>query len=77
MAYFNDIARRGDMVERLLGTVARFFDAAAQRHATRRIYRTTLSELSELTNRELADLGLHRSELKRIAWEAAYGKAVE
>ena len=37
-----------------------------------RLYRKTLIELSELTTRELADLGLHRSMLKRVAYEAAY-----
>ncbi len=35
-------------------------------------YRRTLSELSGLSNRELADLGLHRSELKRVAFMAVY-----
>ncbi len=72
MAYYNDVTRHNDPVERTLGSVARFFEAAAQRHATRRVYRTTLDELHALSNRELADLGLHRSELKRIAWEAAH-----
>ncbi|MEO9782417.1 MAG: DUF1127 domain-containing protein [Sedimentitalea sp.] len=37
-----------------------------------RVYRHTLSELSVLSDRELADLGLHRSMLKRIAYQAAY-----
>lgn len=40
----------------------------------RRVYKQTLSELNGLSNRELADLGLHRSMLTRIALEAAYGK---
>ena len=72
MAYFNDVARNSDTVERTLNTVARFFEAAAQRRATQRVYRTTLQELDVLSNRELADLGMHRSELKRVAWEAAH-----
>lgn len=38
----------------------------------RRLYRRTLAELSGLSNRELADLGLHRSELRRVAYQAAY-----
>lgn len=37
-----------------------------------RVYRHTLSELSALSDRELADLGLHRSMLKRVAYQAAY-----
>ncbi|KIC49185.1 DUF1127 domain-containing protein [Tateyamaria sp. ANG-S1] len=72
MAYYNDVAQRSDLVERILGTAARMFEAAADRRAQRRVYRTTLNELSALSNRELADLGLHRSELKRVAWESAH-----
>ncbi|MBY5932121.1 DUF1127 domain-containing protein [Tateyamaria omphalii] len=71
MAYYNDVAQRSDLVERILGTAARVFEAAAERRAKARVYRTTLTELNALSNRELADLGLHRSELKRVAWESA------
>ena len=49
-------------------------EAARARFAQYRVYRKTLSELGELSNRELADLGLNRSMLKRIALEAAYGE---
>ncbi|WP_299724943.1 DUF1127 domain-containing protein [uncultured Tateyamaria sp.] len=73
MAYYNELAQRSDLVERTLATLAHYFEAAAARHATRRVYKTTLRELQALSNRELADLGLHRSELSRVAWEAAYG----
>ncbi|MEX0351513.1 MAG: DUF1127 domain-containing protein [Paracoccaceae bacterium] len=37
-----------------------------------RVYRRTLGELSALSERELADLGMHRSMIRRIAMEAAY-----
>ncbi|WP_424987832.1 DUF1127 domain-containing protein [Microbulbifer sp. S227A] len=37
-----------------------------------RVYRETLNELSALSDRELADLGLHRSMLRRVAHQAAY-----
>ncbi|MFN3937620.1 MAG: DUF1127 domain-containing protein [Gemmobacter sp.] len=40
----------------------------------RRVYRRTLAELNALTTRELADLGLTRSMLTRVALEAAYGR---
>ena len=73
MAYYNDVAQRSDLVERILGTAARVFEAAAERRAKQRVFRTTFNELNVLSNRELADLGLHRSELKRVAWEAAEG----
>ena len=36
-----------------------------------RLYRETFNELSALSNRELADLGLHRSNLHQIARESA------
>ncbi|SHG61298.1 protein of unknown function [Cognatiyoonia sediminum] len=49
---------------------ARMAEASAQR----KTYNTTMSELSALSNRELADLGLHRSMIKQVALEAAYGK---
>ena len=45
----------------------------AERRAKYRMYRETLAELSGLSNRELADLGLHRSMLTRVAYQAAYG----
>jgi uncharacterized protein YjiS (DUF1127 family) len=44
---------------------------AAQR---RRVYSQTLSELQALSDRDLADLGLHRSLISAVAKEAAYGK---
>ncbi|SNR26435.1 DUF1127 domain-containing protein [Puniceibacterium sediminis] len=40
--------------------------------AKRKLYRNTLDELQSLNDRELADLGLHRSILRRVAYEAAY-----
>jgi len=39
-----------------------------------RLYRRSVSELSDLSVRELADLGLHRSEIKRVAHETIYGQ---
>ncbi len=38
----------------------------------RAVYSRTLQELQALSNRELADLGIHRSEIPRIAAEAAF-----
>ena len=42
------------------------------RLARRKVFRQTLHELSVLSDRELADLGLHRTEIHRIAYQAAY-----
>jgi len=49
-------------------------DAIREAFAKRRVYRATLGELSALSNRDLADLGLSRSMIRSVAAEAAYGK---
>jgi uncharacterized protein YjiS (DUF1127 family) len=36
-----------------------------------RAYGTSLNELSLLGDRELADIGISRSDIPRIAWESA------
>lgn len=41
--------------------------------AKRKVYRTTYYELSSLTDRDLADLGIARSNIKALAMESAYG----
>lgn len=38
-----------------------------------RLYRATLHELSSLTDRELSDLGIHRSMIHEIARDSVYG----
>ncbi|WP_071675064.1 DUF1127 domain-containing protein [Nioella nitratireducens] len=57
---------------------ARFAEIRAQFQEAmeaRRVYRRTLNELAQLSNRDLADLGIGRCEIRGIALEAAYGKA--
>ncbi len=54
--------------------IAAVFKAAATRAACYRVYNKTVSELSAFSNRDLSDLGLSRSDIKRTALEAAYGK---
>ena len=39
----------------------------------RRVYSATYHELSMLSDRDLADLGIPRSSIRRLALEAAYG----
>ena len=51
-----------------LGLLKSQLDAALAR---RRLYRTTLNELRALSDRDLADLGLHRASLRQIALQAA------
>lgn len=48
-------------------------DYIRKAQAKRRVYRTTYHELSVLTERDLTDLGIPRSDIKRLALEAAYG----
>jgi uncharacterized protein YjiS (DUF1127 family) len=36
-----------------------------------RIYRTTLGELSQLSQRELDDIGIARANIHEVAWSAA------
>lgn len=54
----------------IMGLIARFQESRARRA----VYRQTVEELSNLSNRELDDLGIHRSMITRIANEAAWGK---
>ncbi|MGB0960969.1 MAG: DUF1127 domain-containing protein [Halocynthiibacter sp.] len=58
----------------LLEGISSYFTALNASFAQYRAYRQTVAELSELSNRELADLGLSRSGIKRIALESVYGK---
>ena len=51
----------------IAGMVAAFREARA-RH---RVYRTTRDELGALSDRDLADLGIGRSDVDRIARDAA------
>lgn len=38
-----------------------------------KVFCATRAELSSLSDRDLNDLGIPRSSIKQIAWEAAYG----
>ena len=58
----------------LLDRVADLWDAMKTNYAQKRIYRTTINELSQLSGRELADLGISRANIRSIAYEAAYGE---
>ncbi|MFD0980821.1 DUF1127 domain-containing protein [Tropicimonas aquimaris] len=48
--------------------------AARTRLAQYRLYRQTVRELSSLSDRNLADLGLSRSMIRGVARETAYAK---
>ena len=71
MAYLNHTRAADTGLRARLSTLTGQF---AERFARYRLYRQTLAELGQLSPRELADLGIHRSQIASIAIEAAYGK---
>jgi uncharacterized protein YjiS (DUF1127 family) len=53
------------------GTFRRLGAKIAGWHRARRAYRETFSELEALSNRELADIGISRSDITAVALNAA------
>ena len=71
MAYVNTTrAVSASYRDRALSSIA-VIRAAIER---RRLYSRTFHELAVLSERELNDLGIHRSMIAEISREAAYGK---
>ena len=56
----------------LFARISEMMANLSERRAKNRVYRTTLSELSNLSNRDLADLGMSRTMIKSVAYQAAY-----
>jgi len=56
----------GERKKKMLVPVVRYF------HAWKR-YGLAVRELSHLSDRELADIGITRSDIPRVAWEHAHG----
>ena len=67
MAYFTTTTTTPSLTARFGAA----FETLATRYKQRRMYRETYDGLNALTNRELTDLGLTRSELRHVSWEAA------
>ena len=59
----------------LRGRVANLIQRLQDERARRAIYRQTVRELSELSLRDLDDLGISRAMIQSLAYEAAWGKA--
>lgn len=49
----------------------RIVDSLGERATQRAVYRRTVADLQALSDRDLADFGYHRSEIPRIARDAA------
>ena len=47
------------------------------RYTRHRMFRITLAEMQRMSTRELADFGVSRCEINRIAHECVYGPASE
>jgi len=58
-------------IERAMETASAWLAKAAEKHAQRRVMRSTLRELSALSNRDLADIGTSRAGLISLAYEAS------
>lgn len=58
----------------LLAPLADLFASVRHAWARSRVYTRTYNELNALSSRELADLGISRSMISRLAHEAAYGR---
>ena len=63
-----DVFNNRKLVARDMGIINGF----AQRVKRYRTYRQTLEELESLSDRELADLSISRSQIRGIAYRAAY-----
>ena len=70
MAFFSDTQSNGAS---LSARVSAWWDGVKAETARRRVMRATYAELAALSDRELADLGMSRAEISRVAREAAYG----
>jgi uncharacterized protein YjiS (DUF1127 family) len=70
MAYESNLTNvaQNKVLDRVNSLIAGFRDKSARR----RVFRETFRELNALSTRELNDLGIARSEIRRVAYHAAY-----
>jgi len=54
------------------GLIARIFGRLGERMVQYGAYRRCVAELSALSDRDLRDLGMHRSMIRSMAYEEAY-----
>ena len=61
----------------LVDAVKAFFANISESLRNSREFQRTYQELDALTSRELNDLGISRSDISRIAYDAVYGEKTE
>lgn len=66
------IAQTHDAASGIFGRLLTAIQHMQENRARRAIYNQTLRELNTLTNRDLADLGINRAMIDRLAHEAAW-----
>lgn len=57
----------------VFASIQNFFSSLAESFEMSRRFHATYRELNMLSARELADLGISRGEIHRIAYDAVYG----
>jgi len=77
MAISRSNARLQAVLDDLRSRFRHLLFVAQQANERRSIYRATVWELNSLTNRDLADLGISRSHIRRLALEASQQEVVK
>lgn len=76
MAFYTDqLAKDAGFVARVAAKMSDWLGAFAEALSRRRLQRVTFNELISLSDAELADLGIARAQIRRIAKEAARAKS--
>ncbi|MEP5154875.1 DUF1127 domain-containing protein [Planktotalea sp.] len=73
MAFFTDTVSVNANQASFADKFAAVWTQVQEARAARAVYKKTVSELSALSGRELADLGLSYANIRSVAYEAAYG----
>ena len=71
MAYLNTTRTGSLTLADRIGGLLKSVKLAAERRA---VFTRTVRELDALSDRDLTDLGIHRSMIRELAREAAYGQ---
>lgn len=61
----------------VIETVRRAFAPIVESYSQYRVFKSTYDELSNLTTKELSDIGIGRGDITRVAYDAAYGDTSE